>query len=267
MAKGANEYILEVERKLIDPKHLNPGTATDFCLSALVKAEPTDADADYGKKLIMNRLLREPGNFLTCNVKECNVAIPKSELNIHNGTCALASYCLKSAWDVRNNEDEDSEKLYTDTTAMCEKLPGAFRCPNPLCELSAGWSEDGVPGTDGECSVEIESASRKPLFSPVFETPGEAYGTYPTRHFYLEEMGFGTVYTTTGSTISENMIDIGVEFESEGGHVVWRMSDITAELPEQRARQAIDDEEMLATSILNAVDITHQRRTFLESEK
>lgn len=263
----SDRYILQVEERLVARGRVHPDDAVPFCLSALLDAEPTNANSDYGKKLIMNRLLNRPGNFIGCTVKDCDVVVPKADLETKKGTCALTSYCLKSAWDVRNEKDEDSEKLYEETTAACEKLPGAFKCPNPLCGLSAGWSEDGVPGTDGQCSAEIESASRKPLFSPAFETPNEAYGTYPTRHFYLEEMGFGTVYTTTGSTISENMIDIGVEFESENGHIVWRISDITAELPEQRAQRAIDDEEMLAASILNAVDITHQRRASLESEK
>lgn len=154
-----DRYILKVERVVFGTgrRRFNSGDKL-FCLGALLTASPTSPDSAYGKKMVMNYLLAQPGNMLTCPIEGCEVTVPKADLETQEGVCALASFCLKEAWDVRNNEDETSERLWENTIEASQQLQNAgnagYRCPSPLCEFSAGWSIDACAGTHGDCDRE-----------------------------------------------------------------------------------------------------------------
>jgi hypothetical protein len=72
------------------------------------------------------------------------------------GECRAASYCLKQSFEAVKDTPtvEEGKKLYQD---IVDSLDGFVAtsvgnyCPRIECGLSAGLSEDMVPGTAGQC--------------------------------------------------------------------------------------------------------------------
>ena len=88
------------------------------------------------------------------------------------------------------------------------------------------------------------SDAPKVLFSPPFQSATETdlKGNFlPARHFYIEGLGFGTVYASTTNAISDEMVDIGALYEKVGTNIFWCM--ITAEFddPSSRAQDCMDN--------------------------
>jgi hypothetical protein len=156
----SSSYILKVEKRLMNDSGLRRGDPADFCLSAFLQAEPTSADEAYGKKLALRVFLAQSGDELICTTKDCEVTVDREDLQTPEGACKLASFCLKEAWDGRNNNDAKSNELYEVTTTTAEQLQdrhnSGFKCPNPLCEFSAGWSIDGIAGSSGCCASNLK---------------------------------------------------------------------------------------------------------------
>lgn len=149
-----DEYILKVEQ--ITAGRGLRYELPEFCLNTLLATEPSNPDVANDKKMVMNRI--NSGNSeLQCTVQGCNVTADRETLEV-DGECKLASFCLKAAWRVRGKPDPESKELWDNTTGTSRSLRGSqssgFACPNPECGFSAGWSVDGVPGTDGECVKE-----------------------------------------------------------------------------------------------------------------
>ena len=61
------------------------------------------------------------------------------------------------------------------------------------------------------------------------------------RHFYIEGLGFGTVYTNIVNSISDDMVDVGAKYEKTGSHVFYRMISADFEDPSTRAQVCMRD--------------------------
>jgi hypothetical protein len=101
---------------------------------------------------------------IACNLPGCNLKVVE-DLNRgsrqQTGKCLAASYCLKQAFE-RSGEVSRATgdtTLYRRIMEVCDGAADKYNagnfCPRPGCDLSAGFSIDGVGGTARDCLEEI----------------------------------------------------------------------------------------------------------------
>ena len=146
-----NQVILRAEQALTAQSNNSAVEAEPFCIAALAKAQPTNPDAAYGKQIVMMRLQSQKREVLACDIDGCDVKVVMDGMGIKSGSCKLAALCLKEAWDSLGAEEEGSQERFVEVAGAIKQQWSSFECPNPLCDFSAGQSEDGVAGTAGSC--------------------------------------------------------------------------------------------------------------------
>lgn len=140
-----------------------------FCLLGLMGYESGDSEVNSKRDDLLATLAGEfPGTtqVLECTIGGCDVAVTTDTRNgtkETTGTCTAASYCIKEAFEAVRGDDgvEAGKARYRQLMDTCEGFAGRNSagnfCPSLECGLSAGLSIDMVPGTAGECHVEIKS--------------------------------------------------------------------------------------------------------------
>ncbi len=109
-------------------------------------------------------------HVLACSMGNCNTAVIEDTKEGERqtvGSCKAADYCLRQAFQAVDEAPsvDEGRLLYREIMNTCEGFPGGNYCPKIDCGLSAGVSEDQIPGTAGECIVEIRSPQGQ-LFDP-----------------------------------------------------------------------------------------------------
>ncbi len=141
-----------------------------FCLLSLIGYESDDPVVNAKRDRLIELLGDEFSRTvqtLECTIGGCDVAVTTDIANgtkETTGTCTAASYCIKEAFEAVKGDDgvEAGRRRYRQLMDTCEGFAGRYSagnfCPKLECGLSAGVSIDMVPGTSGECFVEIRSS-------------------------------------------------------------------------------------------------------------
>lgn len=158
--------------------------APSFCLDTVWNAEPETAEGKEAQRELLGLIAPDEHRSFQCPVEGCTTSsYPKNpdymsdedkEINggvyrpVDSQHCRIGEFCLKEAWTV--HEDIESKDLrdavrggaYKYIEGVCDQVSGAspvaaFRCVALGCCLSAGFSEDGVGGTAGECHKEMST--------------------------------------------------------------------------------------------------------------
>lgn len=167
MSEAADKTIMRVEIDLFD----SGNDRERICLNELIQYETSDPEVRNKRDFLLNRMSGEfvsKTSVLKCTVGNCErTFIQDSELgNTVNGDCAAKSYCLNQ----RFKESESDVEVYKEIMDTCERVSSKYSsgnfCPKLDCDLSAGFSIDGVPGTSGECLVEIRPPQAQ-LFTDI----------------------------------------------------------------------------------------------------
>lgn len=139
-----------------------------YCLLE-IKGLETESDgdlADQQDRLMVARTRRvgEKTAEIACNLPGCDLTITEDlgeGKREQAGTCMAASYCLKAAFEESGeiSHATGDTTLYRKIMEVCDRFAskhsaGNF-CPRPGCDLSAGFSIDGVGGTAGQCLEDI----------------------------------------------------------------------------------------------------------------
>lgn len=96
-----------------------------------------------------------------CGIGGCTLRIfqAKDGRDLQTGECKAADYCLNERFKAVGQAATVSEgqALYKDIIDTCDgaisSVSAGNFCPKLNCDLSAGVSEDQVPGTYGTCSI------------------------------------------------------------------------------------------------------------------
>lgn len=105
----------------------------------------------------------------SCTIGGCDLEI-STDLDLGRrdvkGSCKASSYCIKKSFEAvgEATDAKEGRKLYGELLDTCEGATSKYSsgnfCPKIDCDLSAGVSIDMVPGTAGECIVEIRSSQQ-----------------------------------------------------------------------------------------------------------
>lgn len=98
-----------------------------------------------------------------CGMGNCTVRIFEllDGSDIQSGECSVKDYCLREKFAAVDDGDtvEEGTALYRDLIDTCgliySQSSAGSLCPQLNCELSAGVSEDMVPGTAGTCQRDV----------------------------------------------------------------------------------------------------------------
>lgn len=142
-----------------------------FCLLAVAGYGDTEDQGVLDKRDDLLETLageyRSTKQILECTLGNCDVRVIddcSEGKRTRVGVCRAASYCLKEAFEAVPSDDgvEAGRARYQEVMNTCEGRSDKYNagnfCPRLDCGLSAGVSIDGVPGTSGECTVELRSA-------------------------------------------------------------------------------------------------------------
>jgi len=166
-----------------------------FCLSEVWNAEPASADAAEAKRRVLRTIAPENDySGYECPVEGCVTAnYPKNpdrktaeDTEIEGRVfgplrdfCRFKDFCLEEAWEVGKDTANEAlrkavrigayDYIVQETGLVVGRRGiGSFSCLAAGCELTAGFSEDGVGGTVGTCKRNKEEAPVEPL--PVVES-------------------------------------------------------------------------------------------------
>lgn len=97
-----------------------------------------------------------------CGLGGCTLRIFQAEdgTDIQTGECKAADYCLKERFEAVGLSETitEGQTLYKDIITTCDRqlspMSASNFCPKLNCELSAGTSVDGIPGTAGLCAIQ-----------------------------------------------------------------------------------------------------------------
>lgn len=191
MAEGmTDDQLLKLEGIITDRDHISMAPAL-FCLSQVWNADPESIDARMAQENILRTIA--PDNDYSgyqCPVEGCPVGNyrknPDSktdedkEINgvvfwpVDGQSCRFRDFCLEEAWEADEGVEDPrlKEKIkmgafeyIVDETGLVvgRKSVGSYSCLAAGCELSAGFSEDGVGGVIGTCARKEEEAPEEPL--------------------------------------------------------------------------------------------------------
>lgn len=140
-----------------------------FCLLGVMGYESSeDHINDKIERLLDNNRTQYSGRVAIegCTIGGCDLEI-STDIDLGRrdvrGSCKASNYCIKESFEAVGEADsvDEGRKLYRDLIDTCEggtsKYSSGNFCPRIDCNLSAGVSVDMVPGTAGECVVEIRS--------------------------------------------------------------------------------------------------------------
>ena len=152
-----------------------------FCLLSVMGYESDDPLLVEKRDQLLRSLQDEwkydgqTRQVLECTMGNCDVTVTEDivqGIRTRDGKCLAADYCIKQAFEAVKGEDsvEAGRARYRKLMDTCEshadKYSAGNFCPKIDCGLSAGVSIDMVPGTSGECIVEIRSPQGQ-LFDSV----------------------------------------------------------------------------------------------------
>ena len=137
---------------------------TPFCLLQVDDYEPSDETITKKKTSLLKKMIsREStkGVERTCNIGACTLKLVNSgQAREISGECRAATYCLKQSFEAvaKTATVVEGQVLYSDIIHSFEHRASRYSsgnfCPRLSCELSAGVSVDGVPGTAGSCILD-----------------------------------------------------------------------------------------------------------------
>lgn len=185
MIESIDDRLINIERAA--QRESGYAAAASFCLYTVWNSEPTTVEGREAKERLLISIApeREHGTY-ECPVEGCNqVSYPKNPDYrkdedtvcpdgvygpVSNDYCRFKDFCLKEAWEVgRGIESKPLRSAvvmgaYQYLTDECDQVsgasfPGGNWCVAPNCNLSAGFSEDGVGGTNGHCMRENQNPS------------------------------------------------------------------------------------------------------------
>ncbi len=170
----------EVENKNIRRYTYREHPARDennrFCLLGVLGFETDDDELRAKRDSLLEslgaewRYDRQTQQALECTIGGCDVVVREDTASGKReriGECRAASYCLKEAFEAvgETSTVEAGKELYRAIMDTCEgrssSMAAGNYCPRVDCGLSAGVSIDQVPGTVGECAVEIRSSQQQ----------------------------------------------------------------------------------------------------------
>lgn len=141
-----------------------------FCMVGVMNYVSEDPAINTKRDQLLEALRGEfPGRVSTleCTIGGCDKKITtdldKGSVE-RTGVCKAASYCIKESFDAVATAEttELGRELYRDLMNTCEGASSKYSagnfCPRVDCDMSAGVSVDMVPGTYGECRVEMRSS-------------------------------------------------------------------------------------------------------------
>lgn len=159
----------------------NREDANRFCLLGVMGYESDDPQLSEKRDQLLRALQDEwryegqTKQVLECTMGNCYVTVTEDIVQgtrKQEGNCLAANYCIKQAFEAVKGDDgvEAGRARYRKLMNTCEGHAGKYSagnfCPKIDCGLSAGVSIDMVPGTAGECIVEIRSPQGQ-LFDSV----------------------------------------------------------------------------------------------------
>jgi hypothetical protein len=174
MGESIDSKLLRTEQMLKYDNFAEPVV----CLRGLLEGEPSTADGKYAQKTLLNMLDTETGNgSFECWVDNCQVRNYLTQphnpeaIDINGrtftpltGTCRFEDFCLSNDWDLikKASSVPIGQAVFKAVRMECSAVfgcarPGSYNCPNPDCDMSAGVSEDGVPGKSGQCAKQKEA--------------------------------------------------------------------------------------------------------------
>ena len=156
------------------PERWNPDADSKFCLAGLQGYEASNPDhADKIGDFMSGRIEDDPVDktvAYSCNIGQCTMqlAIGPEVGRKFTGSCRAASYCLKQTFEAVGQAPtvEEGQARYRDIYESLDGFVGGGNagnfCPRISCGLSAGLSEDMVPGTAGPCELG-DAINQEPL--------------------------------------------------------------------------------------------------------
>ncbi len=154
-----------------------------FCLSMLRAYETDDPTLnEVAHDLLKGRISddsRKGNVVLECNLGGCERTITESEkkgIEI-DGACRAASYCLKQTFEAVGSAPtvaegrEQYRDILTSLHGFTSQYSAGNYCPRLECGLSAGLSEDMIPGTAGECIAVGEELQSRLEFEQAPKNP------------------------------------------------------------------------------------------------
>ena len=182
MSEISSQAELTIVEQSIMRTALRPPYVQDsmrVCLSQILKAE-TSSEETEAKRIALEESLhwdyedydeetqgaRPEGTDPKADVRVCGIGSCTLRLfqapngrDIQTGDCKAQDYCLNAKFQavaVARTTDEGRAQ-YKDIIDTCDGFTSAYNagnfCPRLDCELSAGVSIDGNPGTAGECAA------------------------------------------------------------------------------------------------------------------
>lgn len=137
-----------------------------FCLAGLNTFESDNPETTEKVDALMDGRIDHDRSTKTklvraCNIGGCTLKIVQSPEtgNKQMGECKAASYCLKEKFEAVGQAAtvDEGRALYREiietTEGHTSKYSAGNFCPRLTCDLSAGVSIDGCPGTAGECET------------------------------------------------------------------------------------------------------------------
>lgn len=157
-----------------------------FCLIAVAGYESNAMDVNRKRDSLLKTLagpFRSTVQVLECPMGGCEVTVSEDSTKgarETTGVCLASQYCLKESFEAVPGDDgvEAGRARYRAIMDTCEGRAGEHSagnfCPKLDCELSAGVSIDGIPGTSGGCAVEIRSSQGSLLNEMTDHNPSPA---------------------------------------------------------------------------------------------
>lgn len=144
--------------------YFHRGRKSRACILGLQNLETDDPELARKRDKLLEDHVNSRSNesiVYLCSIGGCSVrsTVSLKEGRKVEGECVAAEYCLKEKFEESGNEDlrrEDRSDLYGKIMDTCLGYMGSNFCPKFDCNLAAGFSEDGIAGTAGECAVEIQ---------------------------------------------------------------------------------------------------------------
>jgi len=150
-----------------------------ICLLQIQKAETFSEETEAKRKALEEALYcdyedydeselgdRPAGTDLkadvrVCGIGGCTLRIFQAEdgSDIQTGECKAAGYCLREKFKAVGKAAtvQEGRALYREIIDICDGAVSSMSagnfCPKLDCDLSAGVSEDQIPGTDGTCTI------------------------------------------------------------------------------------------------------------------
>lgn len=152
----------------VEPRAINE-RARRVCVVGLIELETTDSEIVRLKRDLLSEHTVRSDDRVTkrkCSIGGCGVLAATTAggaLEV-TGECVADTYCLKEKFEASGDDaltGKQQCEAYEEIMDTTLGYGGGNFCPRFDCNLSAGFSIDGIGGTAGECVVDIRpSASR-----------------------------------------------------------------------------------------------------------